>query len=258
MRSPVVGANHLLENPDAARLHVAGLETVLHQQDFTKGHILFTEAEAVLLGDAPTIDSEVQRARINRDNAFTYVREALATGGLDTLDVGESALRGAILITANVLDPSCLIEFDERQLDGGSLKKATREIFSEHGSSINLLGGAATAQAILRGLDMSGDEEEAVKHRRDDQRPYGLAHGFARTGNNGYIRVNGAMRAARQARLNRDAVGVGVWLNRGVYGLHWTALYDRRNLQMAGRTFFGRALHLQSYSAAENSVFTHP
>ncbi|HVV66547.1 MAG TPA: hypothetical protein VHB72_00550 [Candidatus Saccharimonadales bacterium] len=239
-------------------MHSEGLEAVLYSQDFERGHELFGEADALVSNGIPTIDSEVQRARIRRDDAFTYVREGLANEDIDALDVGELALRGAIKITANVLDPSSVIEFDKRQLRGGSLKKAIREIFSEHGSSINLLGGAATAAAILEGLDMSGDDEAAVKHRRDDQRPYGLSHDFARTGNNGYIRVNGAMRAARQARLNGDMAGVGVWVDRALYGLSWTALHDRRNLRAAARTFMGRAAHLRSYEVAKGSVFTHP
>ena len=251
MSSPLIGAKVLVTNPEAQRLHEAGLQAELNG-DYAQAHDAFNDAQQILAGVSPTLDTIVQSAHINRDNGFTYVRAAIADSNPTIFDQALATISHSVEATAPLVSNIDLLQSHV------SPKKTRTELLAEHGATVSLLGRAATVKEVMLGIDTRGDDEAAHNARDVYQQPYSQAHDILRSGNNGYYLVSNAMVAARQELLNSRLLQMSVWLGRAATGVVWTALQDPTNLRAAVRTVGSRVRHLRSYQAAIASVTTNP
>lgn len=247
MASPLIGSKVLVESPGARQLHQTGLEFE-KDGEHDNAHESFAAAVDILTGLPETLDTNVQWARILRDDGFTYVRSAIKNE--DEIDLYRAR---------NVLSDACRKTFLEILKAGNTSpgpeipllvsKEQKRELNAEHGVTLSLIGRLATVKEIMTG-----------KKDKDDPpaRTYGVAHNFLTDGNNGYYRVSNALVAARQERINQNTSGMAVWESQVAIGLAWTALRDPGNLIRSIETIGNRELDLRSYSAAKKSVITKP
>lgn len=261
MNNPVIPARFLAENPMAASLHQRGLEAQLNG-DYDEARNEFSQAAGILTDTSGNLNlsAKVQLSRVTRDLGFTYVRQALQE---DTPAVFDDAERK--LTYAAALTQSAMLEEEFRLIadvsnESLTARAITREVIAEHGATLGLLGRAATARAVLLGIDTRGDGEVACHERSEEQRWYGrdYAHGYLRQGSNGYYRVSNAMNGARQEKINGQFLRMLPWLGRAATGLAWTAAHDRGNFKDAAKTFSGRLPHLRSHQAAKKSVLVKP
>lgn len=256
MSSPLVGNRALTVDPDAQRLHTAGLEAELHG-GYGEAHESFGAAQQILANLPRTLDTVVQSAHITRDDGFTYVRAAIAESDFSILDQAQHTVGRSLEATAPFVSGTAFLDAGIG-VASDRPKKARREILAQHGATLSLLGRVATVREVMLGTDARRDDETAHRAGGTEQQPYGLAHDILRRGNNGYYRVSNAMLGARQERLNGNLSHMTVWLGRAATGLAWTAVRNPSNLKAAVRTAGSRARHLRSYRAAVNSVMASP
>lgn len=201
----------------AQALHQHGLDLEVDGGDFAAAHTAFAAAEQRLESLESTDDVRLQTARITRDDGFTYVREALASAGgegasqQDSLfEKAESRLIGSMLIAA-VLTKKRAPE-----------SRRERELFSEYGATIGVLGRMVVAQQVSSGdLPLKRGNREALAAIRNKQSYFGRdgAHGYLKQGSNMYYLVSNAMHGARAERLNGKPAHIAPWLGRAAVGL---------------------------------------
>lgn len=262
MKNPVIGDQFLVEDAEARHHHEAGLSAALGRQpDFSGALGHFKEAQFILEAAEPTIDSGVQLARVWRDMGFTIARKALDLGASSMLEASRAALQksaGITEVAAGQSDSSLSYDPAHDEPGGASRKQLRREVFAEHGATLGLMGRVVTIEEVMLGMDTRGDDEDAVRARREDQAFYGAAHDFLRIGSNGYYLVSNAMAGARQEILNGQRKQALAWLSRAGQGLAWTAVHDERNMKQAFETAAGRFPHLRTYDVAWASVLVKP
>lgn len=252
----------LVEQPDAGKLHMAGLEAARAGQ-FGEAHEQFDQAQTRLAQEPETVNRLVQSARIERDRGFTYVREAAARRESAILELGRTTLNRSLDATAPFLStlryplPLGADALGREARVHQTTKRSRREIFAEHGATLALLGRLATVNMVIQDISATEETPAAITNA-DEQQAYGLAHDLLRIGTNGYYRVNNAMNAARQEWLNGRVLHAGVWVARASAGLGWTVLRDSQNLLPTTRTFLKNLSHLRSYTAAKDSVLIKP
>lgn len=247
MPHPVVDTHAFQEHGGALGLHVLGLEAELHG-DYPEAHAYFDRALVMLDRVPPTVDVAVQSARIQRDDGFTYARSAIKTHDPSELDRAEQVIEqssGKTLL--QVIKAGNTSPGPEPPLRLS--RKQSRELRSEHGSTMSLMGRLATIREVVFG---ERDEDNPPEETFD------AAHDWLRQGSNGYYRVSNAMAAARQERINKHPGQMRRWLARAAMGIAWSATFDQTNLKDAARTFGSRLRHVRSYQAAVESVSVKP
>ena len=254
MPTPLVEAKVLYENPEARQLHATGLDSELAGQ-FDEAHQAFGAAQMILDFDPLTVDSQVQRARIIRDDGFTYARRAIAAHSTQPLTAARTRLRQSLALTNEVLVGGIAdraSQFLEEVLQADDTGEASlqpvppakapmvAETSGEHGATYSLLARVATVNAVMQGVDLraNADTPLVINHL------YETAHGYLRQGNNGYYRTSNAMTAARGAVLTGRAGSAAWWWNRAAAGVVWTAVHDEGNFVRAAQTFGVRSAHL--------------
>jgi hypothetical protein len=255
MPGPAIETATFVLDERAQQLHQAGLAAEL-QASFTDARICFAGALDILAEQPQTLDIYVQTARIQRDEGFTFVREALTRQAPLPFSRAETTLGRSARMTGFLLGETR--PPDGIDIPAESMSKAQqRELLAEHGATINLLGRLATARQTLSGQDGAFATFRALNSRQR-RNWYELAHAFHREGSNGYYRVSNAVTGARAERMGGDLPHLVRWLGRAAAGLGWTAAHDRRNLLRASLTFSSRTLHLATPGTATRSVRVKP
>ena len=253
----LIGARALVENPEAMLLHTEGLDAEMNG-DFASVHESFTVAQAILATLPETMDTITQSARIVRDNGFTYVREAIHKSDTSLLRAASLCINDSIEATAPIVSGTIFAWPEAPSSVTNTAKRGRREVITEHGATVSLLGRLSTVKSVMLGIDTRTDEPSAVQARSIDQQGYALAHDLLRRGNNGYYRVSNAMMGARQERLNGRLPHAFVWLGRAASGVAWTAVRDPRNFKSTILTVGNRLRDIRSYKAAHDSVLVRP
>lgn len=232
---------------EAQQKHEAGLQAEL-SGNYQEAHEAFATAQRYLAELPPTIDVDVQSARIDRDNGFTYVRSAIKRNDQEDLDEADDVLDAAggktLLWTLKAGNsspgPEASVRLSFTQW---------RELFAEHGATISLMARVATVREIMTG-------------KKDEYNPpsetYKTAGRHLVLGSNGYYLVSNALVAARHERINGNLSGTTSWLGMAATGVVLTAALDIRNLRRASETFVSRTRHLRSRSIAAQSVTEKP
>jgi hypothetical protein len=245
----LLGAGSLEEDAEAQQLHAAGLQASW-RGDFSTARLAFREALSVVEERPITIDSNVQKTRIERDTGRSVVIETLVSGQTHLLADANDLLRSA----------RSTINYLSETTDGSSGQgiQMGKEIFATQARTVGLLGRLATVSAVMFDRETYGDSDFAKRERRDTQKPYGEAHRFFLKSNDGSGRVEHALLGARQERLNKQYLRMLPWLKRAAAGMLWTALHDSQDLGNAWRAVRFRLPALYSYEAAREAVLTSP
>jgi hypothetical protein len=243
--------SYLSRNPEAEQLHQDGLQAALHGK-FGEAQEHFGSATQIVSELPETLDNVVQAACITRDTGFTYIHAAIKNDyPLTLLEEGKQALTRSAEMTAPMVSGLKMLPIEKAQ-PHNTPKQARRELMSEHGTTLSLLGRTALVKIVIKDRDF---HDGSIM---PEQQYYGLAHDILRIGNNGYHRVSNDMVGARQEYLNGRQLHAAKWLQRALFDLGWTAVQDRHNLPAASRTFMNRLAHLRSPSVARKSIITQP
>jgi hypothetical protein len=199
----------------AALDHQRGLNLEVDAGDYIAAHEAF-EAALNRLQELPSSPStELQAARVVRDDGFTYVREKQFGQAFSMLNL--SLTRTTHLLRSEGRLP---------------------DLLAEHGATLGVLARVAVAEQVSEG---KFDARPTRKQRAKlvyEQHWFGRheAHGCLRDANNAYYRVSNAMQAARAERLNGRPLHIAPWLGRAAVGLVQAAKADRANFLPAIKT----------------------
>lgn len=231
----------LRENPEARAIHSQGLEEAL-AGNFDTAHDMFAQAIGALGEETGTLFYD--RARqfqwdlIDRDDGFTYVREAIAKESPESLWIGERLL-------AHSADDLEAIGREARLF----LPKYDRKrLYSEIGQTRGLQARAVTVEAV------KFDDEVEIPLN-----DYRAAYSILARGLNQYFTANHAMAAARAELIARGhSLKLAQWVAIAAIAGAKSALADTSNTLPAVKTVVGRLPSLKSQEAARASVIEKP
>ena len=226
-------------NPAAEQAHILGLEAKF-AGDYAAAHEHFRQGSQALEAEPQSLWVAVQTARIMRDDAWTFLREALAAHNqqrdwrtrLAASDIG-------LNVSASIFMATEL---------AGVPEEHSAEFSTEQGATLGLLGRLATAAAIL------GDPDAV----HDGTTQYRLARAYLRQGSNGYYRTSNAINALRHNRLYGTAGAMFSDAVEVVRSLAWTRRHDPEHWADAQQTVNSRIGRLVTKAAARQSVLDHP
>ncbi len=207
------------------------------------------DAALAFVPEDGTADAAAQRATIMRDDAFTFTRQGIGTRHESDFREARDRLRQSLAVTALLVAEPYNAKFRD-QGPHGAPKKARRELLSTHASTLELLARNATAEEVVVGFSGASVADHL----------HGWAHDYAARGTNGYVRVSNAMNNAREERIrgSKRLPHVAVALGRAMYGVAWTAVFDRANFVPAVGTVVHRLCGLATPAAARRSVRARP
>lgn len=233
-------------NDSARRQHEQGLRSE-REGEFAKAHTAFESAQAILadLPDSP--DVVIQRARIQRDDGFTFVRSAIARREVDDLGAGEKQLDESIAKTLLMIIRS-KNTYPGKELPLKLGRGQWRELLSEHGATVGLAARLATVKEVIFDQPHSSPPSEV----------YSAASSILLKGGNGYYMVSNAMSAARQARIDSRVVEMSEWIGIASISVALSPLLDINNAAAASRTFASRLSYLKTKNVAIESVSKKP
>lgn len=229
------------QNQQAQLNHAQGIESEI-TGDYDQADSFFDQAIRLIEFSTSNIDSQLQLAKIYRDQGFNHVRRSMADSDLSELQVGKK-----IIEQSGAKTFIHIFEINTRKL--GLNNHQQRELLAEHGATIGLLARIATLETVIF--------EQADELNRPEK-IYQTAHRFLKLGNNGYYRTSNTLAAARQERINGHYPATLKWLGRTASSLTYTALFDPKNLIPSVKTSANRLGDLISQNKAVNSLSSKP
>src|SRR5258707_188486 len=119
--------------------------------DYPAAHAAFNDAIDILSGDEPSPSTDLQTARIMRDDGFTYVREYIANNG-DSLvyHTAVNTIGSSLALTTGL----------HKQGEAEYSADAWRYLLSEHGATVGLIGRLLTVRAVVLDRVWERDQEQ--------------------------------------------------------------------------------------------------
>ena len=236
-----------LKDRAAEKLHQQGLAHAL-TGDFSKAHSLLADARRTVHESSITYDLPsrlLQLAGIERDNAFTFTREAIAADNPSLLDPSYRKLFGVRDSTATLVKQGKLAFTSE---DWAHLE-------SEHGANLDLMFRVATVNKVIFNSAVSVIPVPE-KHLAGD--PEWDAWQHLPNGSNRYFSASHAMNVARYEFIEGRAENVALWVHRAVLQLPAAIAYDPSNVIDVARTIVGRRHTTRDMPTALASVSSRP
>ncbi len=233
------------ENEIASRLHHEGL-VFESTKKFGAAHEKFADARSLLLPGNTDFDNPMkpaailQLARIDRDDGFTFAREAISKNGEpEKLKEGFNMMRGAKQSTEDLI---------ARGLFSFSIE-AWRKLMSEHGATIGTLFRLSVINHVV--LEGVADNTPVEAYTQP-------AWSFLIRGSNYYYAANHAMNVARYERITVNGADAARWFGRAGFTAIGAFSHDRANAWNVSRTVAARLPQLRTKRAARASINSRP
>ncbi len=223
---------------EAAAYHDNGMRLETRRRDYNGAHEAFRLALERLSTLENTPDVTLQRARIIRDDGFTYVREHIVASNSDARYNAQDSLNPSRNLSQNLLGYG---------KDAYS-EEALAYLNSEHGATIGLLGRFATVRAVL-GEDVTEAEQRQL---------YYEAQGYLFHGSNRYYETSNAVNAARFERIYGDYKEFSNWLKIARHSIGDARSARSKDWLPALRTYVRRLPSLTFKSTARKNVLKLP
>lgn len=233
--------SEFIENDIVADIHHTGRGLSEHP-DKDLGRLwvargLFEQALSTLDNDPPSIDKEVQAARIWRDYGFSLARE-FVVGRVDAAPHAHNLLVTSLRKTITLLD------------DGAQSPERRAELYVERGTTESMIGRLVVAVQVANGDITTRNKVGAGAVQ--DQKWFGpeRTHRHFLRGNNGLARTTNAMYAARTERMNGRVLHVVPWIGRAIASVGFSLSQDHKSIVPSVKLMAHIGWRLRSREAA--------
>ena len=237
------------EYQPAQEKHQAGIELATKVHDYEAAHDAYREG-LERLDEAPPValtaaEFAVQRARIVRDDAFVYARQAIAEGATaaqpDRLALAASGTIRTLNMTKLLIESNM---FDDEATRGYA------QLRSEHNATVSHLGRIGAIGQVLAIPPYN------IRLRRPETY-FSDANTWYLYGNFYYLASN-AINAARYERLCGNLGLMFGWLRTAGGAAADAVIHDRENARRAFESVAIRLPALRSQNAASQSILARP